>query len=63
MARISLEVSIGEALDKYSILCIKEEHIVDTFKKKAIQLEKETIYPSIEPIYIPVNNYMNNSIM
>lgn len=35
-----IEVSIGEVLDKYSILLIKEKNIVDTVKLENVRKEK-----------------------
>lgn len=42
-----MEVSIGEALDKYSILEIKEKYIASPEKLFHVRKEKETIYPVI----------------
>jgi len=44
---IQLEVSIGEALDKYSILEIKERYIQNSIKLEHILQEKVAIYPII----------------
>jgi hypothetical protein len=37
---MKIEVSIGEVLDKYSILIIKEKNIVDTTKLENVRREK-----------------------
>lgn len=48
-----VEVSDGEVVDKYSILCIKAERIVEEEKKKHVVYEKELLEPDalrlIEP--------------
>lgn len=45
---VELSVSIGEALDKYSILEIKKEKILNHEKIKHVILEMDCIYPKIE---------------
>jgi len=48
---ITLEVSIGEVLDKLSILQIKEEHIQDEKKLVDIRAEISSILPHIEVFF------------
>lgn len=52
--QISLPVSIGEALDKYSILNIKKEEITDPSKLSEINKEIESISSSLTPM---INKY------
>jgi len=49
---INLTVSVGEAVDKYSILCIKKNQIKDLHKLKLIEDEINVIYPQIKDIII-----------
>lgn len=53
---INLSVSVGEAVDKYSILCIKKNEIKNEEKLKAIQDEMNVIYPQIKEL-ITEHNY------
>lgn len=50
---MKVEVSNGEVVDKYSILCIKTERIIDVEKKKHVSYEKKLLEPEaiklIEP--------------
>lgn len=47
---ITLTVSVGEAIDKYSILSIKENEIKDVEKLKSIHEEMDLIYPQIKEV-------------
>lgn len=47
---INLSVSVGEAVDKYSILCIKKNEIKNEEKLKAIRDEMNVIYPQIRQL-------------
>lgn len=49
-----VEVSIGEVIDKYTILEIKEEHITDSSKLHNIKKEKFIIRKELEKM-----NYLN----
>src|SRR5687767_5976883 len=51
---IVLSVSVGEAIDKYSILSIKNIAIKDNHKLKSINDEMDIIYPQIKTI---INKY------
>ena len=54
---ISLDVSIGEAIDKLSILMIKQEFIHNIDKLKHINHEIDCIYPKIKEI---INNHKHH---
>lgn len=49
-----VEVSVGEVIDKYTILEIKEEHITDSSKLSNIKKEKFIIQKELEKM-----NYLN----
>lgn len=62
---ISTPVSVGELIDKYSILSIKEEFINDEEKLKHIKYEKETlekIMPEFHSIYLTMLIDINKKI-
>ena len=48
---IMLEVSMGEVLDKLSILQIKSEHIEDAVKLKDVRAEVASILPRVESLF------------
>ena len=52
---ISVPVSIGEAVDKYCILAIKQKEIKDESRLKCVKEEMDAIYPYISTII--QNNY------
>lgn len=47
---LSLPVSIGEAIDKYSILTIKSQEIQDPIRLADVKLEMSALYSSLESI-------------
>lgn len=51
---ISVPVSIGEAVDKYCILAIKQKEIKDESRLKCVKEEMDVIYPYISDI---IKNY------
>lgn len=48
MSSVLLPVSIGEGLDKLSILRIKQKYILDPQKQDAVTRELNAIYPKLE---------------
>lgn len=46
---VTVEVSIGELLDKYSILELKRENIRDESRKNGVEVELEAIRPVVMP--------------
>lgn len=57
MAEIVLPVSIGEALDKLTILDIKKEKISDPSKNAAVCKERDLLYAQLERFIRPVQFY------
>ena len=62
-----LEVSVGEAIDKYSILEIKSKHITDEYKKHEIVKELDKLqqcksYIEKYPFYYKLLVYVNQKI-
>lgn len=55
LCNITLPVSIGEALDKYSILSIKKEKIKEPSRLKDVDNEMSLIYHNIAPIISKYN--------
>jgi GDP-mannose 4,6-dehydratase len=47
--QVTLTVSVGEGLDKLSILHIKKQNITDAFKLKMVQNEIDAIEPALAP--------------
>lgn len=50
---MKVEVSNGEVVDKYSILCIKEKRIMETEKKKHVSYEKQLLEPEAMKLIEP----------
>jgi len=48
---MTIEVSNGEIIDKYTILQIKAKHITDAEKLKNVMLEKDVLEKSVMQIY------------
>jgi len=48
---MTIEVSNGEIIDKYTILQIKAKHIADAEKLKNVMLEKDVLEKSVMQIY------------
>jgi hypothetical protein len=64
---MKLEVSIGEAIDKYSILELKLKKIDDEYKKKEIKKELDVlseclIYKETNEFYYHLLIYVNETI-
>ena len=50
---MKVEVSDGEVVDKYSILCIKSERIIEEEKKKHVLYEKTLLEPDARRLLEP----------
>jgi hypothetical protein len=59
---IKLSVSIGEALDKYSILEIKSKNIKDQIRLRDVEKEMSEMYPLIEN-YLMEIDYLYRSLI
>jgi hypothetical protein len=57
---MKIEVSIGEIVDKFTILAIKKEMIIDTEKLKNIEKEYDSLYLVIKELRL---NILDNPLL
>ena len=55
---ISIPISVGELLDKLSILHIKKDKIQDSDKVKKVKIEYELLYTISEP-FLGIKEFFN----
>lgn len=65
---MKIEVSDGEAADKYSILCLKLDRVQDPDKRRHLALEKDLLHDAITPLihewpmYYQMLSHVNSQI-